>query len=102
MRKSSKRTSKTIIITNYYSLFSATNGVALFGGGGAGLLNGLCRLGGGCGVTSLSDVASTKNYIVILNTMLLNYFHHPSFLQFHPTVFAIRRPLISCTHSQHK
>lgn len=32
----------------------------LFGGGGAGLLNGLCRLGGGFGAIRASDVASEK------------------------------------------
>lgn len=44
---------------------STSNGVTLFGGGGAGLLNGLCRLGGGCGVINLSEVASTKERWIV-------------------------------------
>lgn len=49
-----------------YLPFSAFNAVALFGGGGAGLLNGLWRLGGGCGVASFSDVPSKMNFKIEL------------------------------------
>lgn len=61
MRQISKQTGNQPITPKGFLPFSASYAATLFGGGGAGLLNGLWRLGGGCGVTSLSDVPSKTN-----------------------------------------